>query len=93
MVNNKKVYSKLLLLIIVVLAVMGTQSLAATISRVTGLKSEIASSTEVKLSWNKISNVTGYEVYIKESGKNYQSIGKTNMNSNIRINNLTAGKT
>ena len=64
MINNKKVYSKLLLLIIVVLAILGTQSLAATVSRVTGLKSEPVNSTEVKLSWNRITNVTGYEVYI-----------------------------
>jgi CRISPR/Cas system CMR-associated protein Cmr5 small subunit len=93
MINNKKVYSKLLLLIIVVLAILGTQSLAATVSRVTGLKSEPVNSTEVKLSWNRITNVTGYEVYIKEAGQYYKSIGKTNMNNNVRINNLTAGKT
>ena len=92
MVNNKKAYSKILLLIIVLLAIIGTQSMAATVSRVTGLKSEVVSNTEVKLSWNKVTNATKYEVYVKTSGGTYNSVGTTNM-TNVKMSNLPVNTT
>lgn len=92
MINNKRTYSKFLLLIIVLVVLTSTQSFAATVAKVTGLKSEAVSSTQAGLTWTKVSNATGYEVYIKENGQTYYSIGKVKT-ANVLIGGLVEGRT
>ena len=60
MINNKKVSVKILLLIIILLVLASTQTLAASVARITGLKTQSISETKVTISWNKLTNVTGY---------------------------------
>lgn len=92
MVNNKKAYSKVLLLIIVLLAIIGTQSMAVTVSKVTGVKTNIVNNTTANVSWDKLTNATKYEIYLKAQGKSYESLGMTNRTS-VTINNLNANIT
>ena len=92
MVNNKKLYSKLLLLIIAILILTGTQTLAASVARVTGLKTQTVSETQVVISWNKITNITGYQVYVKEDNGAYEHIGNTT-STRVSISNLEKGET
>ncbi len=92
MINNKKTYSRFLLLIIVLVVLTSTQSFAATVAKVTGLKSEAVSTTQAGLTWTKVSNATGYEVYIKEDGKVYSSIGKVST-PNVLVSGLVEGRT
>ena len=89
---NKKVYSKLLLLIIVILILTSTQTLAASVARVTGLKTQSIGETQVVVSWNKLTSVTGYQVYVKTGNEAYKHIGNTT-GTKVSITNLEEGET
>ena len=66
--KNKKVCLKLLLLTILALFIASTTSLAATVVNVTGLTVNVKDE-KAYLEWDKISNVSGYEVHIKIPGQ------------------------
>ena len=92
MINNKKVSVKILLLIIILLVLASTQTLAASVARITGLKTQSISETKVTISWNKLTNVTGYQIYVKEDGGTYKHIGNTT-STQVSITNLQEGET
>lgn len=84
MINNGKTYNKVLLLVIAIIAILGTQVLAATLTKVTGLTSRVTNNTAT-LTWNKVTNATGYEIQVKVAGSQYETIGKvTRTNVNIK---------
>ena len=61
MMKSKKVFSKLSILIIIILLILGTQTLAASLGRVTGVKAK-PTKTSVTVSWNRLSGATQYQV-------------------------------
>ena len=42
---------------------------AASVGKPTGLKSKTLSNSEIKLTWKKVKNVSGYTVYMRDNGK------------------------
>ena len=62
-----------------------------TIAKVLNLKAE-TTTTQAKLTWDSVANVDGYEIYVNNQGKGYQSLGKTTNNA-ATIIGLSAGKT
>jgi hypothetical protein len=47
---------------------------AASVGKVTGLKSKTLSNSEIQLSWSKVSGASGYTVYMRKNGK-YNKLG------------------
>ena len=47
---------------------------AASVGKVTGLKSKTLSNSEIQLSWSKVSGASGYSVYMRKNGK-YNKLG------------------
>lgn len=82
MMKGRKIYSKLSILIIIIMLVTGTQVLAASSTRkptkVTDLKANNITRNSVYLTWKKVSGATGYKVYIEVPGYGYSSLGIVN---------------
>ena len=49
---------------------------AASVGKVTGLKSNTLSNSEIKLKWSKVKGASGYTVYIRKNGK-YNKVADT----------------
>lgn len=47
---------------------------AASVGKVTGLKSKTLSNSEIKLNWSKVKGASGYTVYMRKNGK-YNKLG------------------
>lgn len=47
---------------------------AASVGKVTGLKSKTLSNSEIQLSWSKVKGASGYSVYMRKNGK-YNKLG------------------
>lgn len=47
---------------------------AASVGKVTGLKSKTLSNSEIQLNWSKVKGVSGYTVYMRKNGK-YNKLG------------------
>lgn len=47
---------------------------AASVGKVTGLKSKTLSNSEIQLNWSKVSGASGYSVYMRKNGK-YNKLG------------------
>ena len=88
--KNKKVCLKLLLLTILALFIASTTSLAATVVNVTGLTVNVKDE-KAYLEWDKISNVSGYEVHIKIPGQGYVYAGDVTKNR-VTVIGFTKGK-
>ena len=91
----KKVNYKLILIMAVLLMIIFPNfSNAANISvgQVKNLKVTSRSTSELKLSWKKVSSVTGYRIYIyNDSTKKYDYYGKTT-NTTMTIKKLKSSK-
>lgn len=59
-----------------------TKTFAIIPQKVTNLKAAVSGSNSIKLSWSKLSNVTGYRVYRSTDGKNFSYI-KTLKGNNV----------
>lgn len=71
-----------------------TKTFAIVPKQVVNLKAAVASYNSIRLTWDKVSNVTGYRVYRSTNGKNFSCIA-TLKGSNILTytdKNLTTGK-
>mgnify|MGYP000810968093 CR=1 FL=1 len=49
---------------------------AASVGKVTGLKSNTLSNSEIKLKWSKVKGASGYTVYMRKNGK-YNKVADT----------------
>ena len=47
---------------------------AASVGKVTGLKSKTLSNSEIQLKWSKVKGASGYTVYMRKNGK-YNKLG------------------
>ena len=70
MMKNRKVYSRLSILVIIILLLAGTQVLAVTLNRVTNVKAK-PTANAVTVTWNKVTNAKEYEVSIYIPGIGY----------------------
>lgn len=59
---------------------------AASVGKVTGLKSNTLSNSEIKLKWSKVKGASGYTVYMRKNGK-YNKVGDTK-STNYTVKNL-----
>lgn len=50
---------------------------AASVGKVTGLKSKTLSNSEIQLNWSKVKGASGYTVYMRKNGK-YNKLGDCN---------------
>ncbi len=67
---------------------------AATVSvpKVTGLKSQTLGTDKVKLTWNKISNATGYQVFMQKKGVYTRLISIYSNTNSYTVSNLPAAR-
>ena len=70
MMKNRKIYSRLSILVIIILLLAGTQVLAVTLNRVTNVKAK-PTANAVTVTWNKVTNAKEYEVSIYIPGIGY----------------------
>jgi len=90
----KNTTSKIMLLIILFLLILPNYSNAAKISvgKVKGVKVKSQTTTSLKISWNSVSKVNGYKVYICDNSKNeFEYYGKTTSKS-MTIKKLKSSK-
>ena len=82
-VNGTKVYG----------SVSSTVNGTAQVPQVQNLKTTIKSLTSVQLSWTKVSNVTGYQIYRKAGSGDWKKIKTISSNSTVTFTNssLTTG--
>ena len=87
MMKNRKVYSRLSILVIIILLLAGTQVLAVTLNRVTNVKAK-PTANAVTVTWNKVTNAKEYEVSIYIPGIGYvpQPRVKTTDRKSTRLN-------
>ena len=88
--NKKKILISFFLLAITLFFVMSTQTLAATVSKVTGL-AVVVQKTSAYLSWDKVTEATGYEVYVDIPNHGYAYLGSVTRNG-ATIKGFTKGK-
>ena len=79
MEKNKKRSLKILCIMLAMLISVSTQTLAATLSTVTGLTANVVGE-KAYLTWNAVSGVTGYEVYVNIAGNGYRYLGSCRTN-------------
>ena len=89
--KNRKVFLRLLLLTALILFVASTLSFAANVSNVTNLTVDVKEE-KAYLEWNKVSNVSGYEVYVNIPGKGYVYAGAVS-NNRVTVIGFVEGKT
>ena len=91
MMKNRKVYSRLSILIVIILLLAGTQVLAVTLNRVTNVKAK-PTANAVTVTWNKVTNAKEYEVSIWIPGIGYVPQPRVKTTSKY-ISGLTSGDT
>ena len=91
MMKGKKIYSRLSILIVIILLIAGTQVLAAAPAKVIGVKAN-PTSTSVTVTWNSVSAIKGYEVEINMPGLGYVEQGQVKSTTKT-ITGLEPGKT
>ena len=94
---KKTIHSKILLIIIALffIVILPNYANAAKVSvgKVKGLKVNKISSDYVKISWNRVSNVKGYKVYLYDYSSNKYKYYKTTTSKSMTVKNLkTASK-
>ena len=72
-INVKKIFA----LLIITLILIGTQTLAVTVERVTGLEVTSVFGDTANISWNAVSGAKGYEIYVNVPNLGYTCIGTT----------------
>jgi len=91
MMKNRKVYSRLSILIVIIILLAGTQVLAVTLNRVTNVKAK-PTANAVTVTWNKVTNAKEYEVSIWIPGIGYVPQPRVKTTSKY-ISGLTSGDT
>ena len=76
MMKGKKIYLKLSILTIITLLIVGTQVLAASLGKVTGVKA-VPGKTSVTVSWSRLSGATQYQVDVYIPGIGWVPQSKT----------------
>ena len=80
MLKEKKFFLRVILMMVIIALSVSTQVFAATLNNVTGLKYNMMGD-RAYLTWNSVSNATGYEVYVNINERGYQYLGDASTNS------------
>ena len=92
----KKIRNKILLLITVLLFMILIPSISnaakVSVGKVSKVWVSYTTNSKIKVKWKKVSNATGYKVYVYNSSKNKYETYASTANKNIKIKNLKSAK-